>query len=77
MRQRSNSCSTHGLAFPCSCSRTEIAGGSASRRRLPDEELRYPGWCRNGVRAPDRAARHPLSNVPTASIAFDDASRDT
>lgn len=37
----------------CSCSRAEI---QAAQRRQPNgEELFYPGWCRNGIRAPDRA----------------------
>ena len=38
----------------CSCSRAEI---QAAQRRQPSagEELFYPGWCRNGIRAPDRA----------------------
>ncbi|MGC3874796.1 tRNA glutamyl-Q(34) synthetase GluQRS [Halomonas sp. GXIMD04776] len=33
----------HGLAYPCSCSRKEWR-----------EYAVYPGWCRNGVRHPDR-----------------------
>lgn len=59
-----------GRAFPCSCSRSELqsaqpAGGEQS------DELYYPGWCRNGVRAPDR----PLAirfRVAPGTISFDD-----
>lgn len=42
-----------GDAFACSCSRAEIetAAGDAAG----GDELRYPGWCRAGVRAPERA----------------------
>lgn len=42
-----------GMAFACSCSRTELQG--AQPAAAPSgEELRYPGWCRSGVRAADR-----------------------
>ena len=59
-----------GLAFPCSCSRTELQAAQPPDRDQSDD-LYYPGWCRNGVRSPDR----PLAvrfKVPTATIAFDD-----
>jgi glutamyl-Q tRNA(Asp) synthetase len=59
-----------GLAFPCSCSRTELQAAQPPDRD-PSDDLYYPGWCRNGVRAPDR----PLAvrfKVPTGTIAFDD-----
>ena len=39
-------------AYPCSCSRAEIQ--SAQLTSFDADELRYPGWCRSGVRAPDR-----------------------
>ncbi len=42
-----------GLAYPCACSRREIAD---SALRAPDGSLRYPGTCRNGL-APGRATR--------------------
>jgi glutamyl-Q tRNA(Asp) synthetase len=41
-------------AFPCSCSRSEIEAAQ-SHVRLPGEDAHYPGWCRNGVREPNRA----------------------
>lgn len=41
------------LAFPCSCSRTELQAAQPPGREQSDE-LYYPGWCRNGIRAPGR-----------------------
>jgi len=41
-----------GLAYECSCSRTEIAAATASA--LDTQEVRYPGWCRHGPLAPRR-----------------------
>ncbi len=64
-----------GLAFHCSCSRTELQTAQPPGRD-PSDELFYPGWCRNGVRAPDR----PLAirfRVPSGAIAFDDQLRGT
>jgi glutamyl-Q tRNA(Asp) synthetase len=43
-----------GRAFQCSCTRSEIEAAQTSPR-LSGEEARYPGWCRNGVKAPERA----------------------
>lgn len=40
-------------AYPCSCSRAEIATAGATAV-VEGDELRYPGWCRNGVREPSR-----------------------
>jgi glutamyl-Q tRNA(Asp) synthetase len=59
-----------GRAFPCSCSRTELQAAQPAGRDSSDE-LYYPGWCRNGVRAPDR----PLAirfRVASGTIAFAD-----
>jgi glutamyl-Q tRNA(Asp) synthetase len=59
-----------GLAFPCSCSRTELQAAQDPNRPLNDE-LHYPGWCRDGVRAPER----PLAirfRVDPATTTFDD-----
>jgi glutamyl-Q tRNA(Asp) synthetase len=59
-----------GHAFPCSCSRTELQAAQPPGREQSDE-LYYPGWCRNGVRAPDR----PLAirfRVAPGTIAFQD-----
>ena len=42
-------------AFHCSCTRSELQAAQPSAGRLLDtDELRYPGWCRLGVRAPER-----------------------
>jgi glutamyl-Q tRNA(Asp) synthetase len=59
-----------GLAYDCSCSRVEIAaaGGLAAST----EELRYPGWCRDGLRAPERARALRL-RVANQSVCFTDA----
>lgn len=45
-----------GLAFHCSCTRSELQAAQihTSARLLDTDELRYPGWCRNGPRAPNR-----------------------
>src|SRR5262245_30741435 len=58
-----------GAAYPCSCSRSEIAAAGTGG---PDDEPRYPGWCRSGVRSPQRAQaiRLPVSDE---CVAFDDA----
>jgi glutamyl-Q tRNA(Asp) synthetase len=58
------------LAFPCSCSRTELQAAQ-DPYRPPSDELHYPGWCRAGVRAPER----PLAirfRVDSATTTFDD-----
>jgi glutamyl-Q tRNA(Asp) synthetase len=57
-------------AFFCSCSRAEL---QAAQTAAPAEgdDLHYPGWCRNGVRAPER----PLAvrfRVPGGVITLDD-----
>lgn len=41
-----------GAAYPCSCSRAEI--GAVAAAAVNGDELRYPGWCRDGVRDPAR-----------------------
>jgi glutamyl-Q tRNA(Asp) synthetase len=40
-------------AFLCSCSRSEIETAQPANRK-PGEDAVYPGWCRTGVREPDR-----------------------
>jgi glutamyl-Q tRNA(Asp) synthetase len=59
-----------GRAFPCSCSRTELQAAQPPGRD-PSDELYYSGWCRNGVRAPDRALAIRF-RVEPGTIAFDD-----
>jgi glutamyl-Q tRNA(Asp) synthetase len=58
------------LAFPCSCSRTELQAAQPAGRDQSDE-LYYPGWCRNGVRAPDRPTAIRFRVAP-GTLAFDD-----
>jgi glutamyl-Q tRNA(Asp) synthetase len=58
------------LAFPCSCSRTELQAAQPPGRDQSDE-LYYPGWCRNGV----RVAGRPLAirfRVAPGIFAFED-----
>jgi glutamyl-Q tRNA(Asp) synthetase len=64
-----------GRAFPCSCSRTELQAAQPPGREQSDE-LYYPGWCRNGVRAPER----PLATrfrVAPGRITFADGLQGT
>lgn len=42
-----------GHTFECSCSRTEIQ--AVQSPGAAGDDLYYPGWCRSGTRAPDRA----------------------
>jgi glutamyl-Q tRNA(Asp) synthetase len=48
-----------GQAYPCSCSRRDLAGG----RRGPLGTI-YPGTCRNGSRATDVAIRVRTNDAP-------------
>ena len=58
-----------GLAYPCSCSRSEIAA-SATRRSV-DGGLLYPGTCRAGLRE-GAAARAWRLRVPDREFVFRD-----
>lgn len=40
-------------AYPCSCSRSELQAAQAQSHG--SDELKYPGWCRQGPRHPSRA----------------------
>lgn len=57
-----------GLAYPCSCTRRELAGGM----RACDGSPIYPGYCRAGVRHPARPHAIRL-RVPNAELTFQDA----
>jgi glutamyl-Q tRNA(Asp) synthetase len=59
-----------GSAYPCGCSRTEIAR-IASAPHGGDEGPAYPGLCRTGL-APGKQARSIRVRVPDAVVAFDD-----
>ncbi len=53
----------HGDAYPCACSRSDILAALAERDALPrrNEDLVYPGTCRNGLHGkPARAWRFRL-----------------
>lgn len=61
-------------AFPCSCSRVEIAAAVYHRnypRNVDGDELHYPGWCRAGVRHENRALAVRF-RVPAGNIDFKD-----
>jgi glutamyl-Q tRNA(Asp) synthetase len=57
-----------GLAYPCACSRREIADSAVGGIEGPV----YPGTCRNGL-APEKLARAWRINTGGARIEFDDA----
>lgn len=62
----------NGQAFHCSCTRTELQAAQSSRQGLLDtDELRYPGWCRNGPRHPGRKTALRLL-VPRGETAVSD-----
>lgn len=61
-----------GHAYHCSCSRSEIAAAVTAEASIDGEELRYPGWCREGVRDPARP-RAVRFRVPSGPLAFIDA----
>ena len=58
-----------GDAYPCACSRSEIAAAAVAE--AVDGGLVYPGTCRNGLPA-GRSARAWRLRVPAAPIAFVD-----
>lgn len=58
----------NGDAFPCACSRTEIA---ASATRMGAEGPVYPGTCRRGLPA-NRDPRAMRFRVPDGEVRFDD-----
>ena len=60
-----------GLAYPCTCSRRELAAHSTHAR---DGSPIYPGHCRDGIRQPDRPAAIRL-RVADTPLAFQDALR--
>ncbi|MFL6549806.1 MAG: glutamate--tRNA ligase family protein, partial [Povalibacter sp.] len=58
-----------GHAYACSCSRAEIQSAMADESNA--DEIRYPGWCRLGPRAPDRSLALRL-RVTAGPICFKD-----
>lgn len=59
-----------GDAFRCSCSRAEIQAAVTSTAAAA-EELRYPGWCRTGIRMPERATAVRF-RTPPGDVVFED-----
>ena len=66
-----------GLAFHCSCTRGElqaiqtITQTNTRARALEGDELRYPGWCRQGVREPNRKTAVRLFVTPGETVVTD------
>ncbi len=56
-----------GLAYPCACTRRDLAGAALAADGAP----LYPGTCRNGL-PPGRKARAWRLGVGTAEIEFED-----
>lgn len=60
-----------GLAFRCSCSRTDIAAAAGLNPGPGTDDLRYPGTCRDGPLHPER----PLAlrfRTPPGTVSFID-----
>lgn len=61
-----------GLAYHCSCTRSELqATQGVTPRLLDNDELRYPGWCRNGPRVPGRKTAVRLFITPGETAVTD------
>lgn len=62
-----------GLAYPCACTRREIADSQSHAGPAPARhgELVYPGTCRAGL-PPGRAARAWRLRVPEGTVGFED-----
>lgn len=63
-----------GNAFYCSCSRAEIEAATGPAH--DGDELRYPGWCRTGVRRPQRKLAVRF-RTPPDPVAFSDGIQGT
>ena len=64
-----------GLAYPCACSRSDIAAAWSARgiARARHGELAYPGTCRAGLRGrPARAWRFRVDAGPAGSVHWHD-----
>jgi glutamyl-Q tRNA(Asp) synthetase len=59
-----------GVAYPCGCSRADIARLSSAPHGR-DHELRYPGLCRNGL-PPGKSARSIRVRVTDEPVTFVD-----
>ncbi len=66
-----------GLAYPCFCSRAEVAAAARAPQAPGDEGPRYPGTCRE--LGPEEAARRGRGRraawrfrLPAGEVAFDD-----
>jgi glutamyl-Q tRNA(Asp) synthetase len=61
------------LAYYCSCTRSELQAEqtNSKARALDNDELRYPGWCRQGTRAPERKTAVRLLVTPGETTVCD------
>lgn len=57
-----------GLVYPCRCSRGDIARLVEDR---PNEEMRYPGTCRDAAIAPDESMQRRVKLGPECERFFD------
>ncbi len=57
-----------GLVYPCQCSRGDIA---RLVEDVPNEEMRYPGTCRNAALAPDTSLQRRVRLGPEPERFFD------
>ena len=65
-----------GAAFPCACSRADVARAATAPHATDDDEPRYPGTCRR-LAADEVAARAAASGrKPSVRFASDAASAD-
>jgi glutamyl-tRNA synthetase len=63
---------SRGLAFPCTCTRAEVAR-AASAPHAGEDGPRYPGTCREGPRHPERLATASVRlRVEPGEVAFAD-----
>jgi glutamyl-Q tRNA(Asp) synthetase len=60
-----------GLAYPCACTRREIADSQLRRTVAGQRELVYPGTCRDGL-PPGRSPRSWRLRVPAGIVRFED-----
>jgi glutamyl-tRNA synthetase len=70
----------NGLAYPCFCSRAEVAAAARAPHGPGDDGPRYPGTCRglSGRERAERARRRPPAwrfRVPEGAVTFDDGVR--
>ena len=61
----------NGVAYPCTCSRKEIASVASAPHGPEDDGPRYPGTCRNGPTHPERTPCYRF-RMPQKTPVFED-----